>query len=87
MSTKHTKRPAATGLFFDFGDGPSTTTAFIISTNACRRQGMRRTTVVPDRRQRLSLPVERSLQGECGSVVGDELPPDFPGAERKVEGG
>ena len=25
------KRPAAAGLFFDFGDGRSTTTAFIVS--------------------------------------------------------
>ena len=67
------KRPAATGLFFHFGDGWSTTTACIISAKLCLWQGVERIIVVVDRGKRLSCPMELSVQGKRWSVVGDEL--------------
>jgi len=45
------KRPADTGLFFGFGDGRSTTTAFIIVFGLSRAQVTETQTVVQDARE------------------------------------
>jgi len=70
---KPKKRPAAAGLFFDVGDGRTTTTIFIMSVSLSRWQMIgRRRMVVANRLVRLSSPMESLPHRGDGSVLGEE---------------
>jgi hypothetical protein len=63
------KRPFAAGLFFDFGDGRSTTIVFILSLDLARWQRVGGSVGTSDRLKRSYLPRESLPNRVDGSIL------------------